>query len=125
MENWYFPAAVFLSGLAAGFGIFHFTRMPGKKQEAKIKIWMLFAVTEAERQLGGGKGHVKLRRVSDGFVKRFPKAAKTVTFEMFLRWVDEALVEMKKMLEPEIWLEKDGETPDMLMGKNAPEGNNL
>lgn len=117
MENWFFPAAVFLSGLAAGFGIFHFTRMPGKKQAAKIKIWLLFAVTEAERQLGGGKGHLKLRRVSDGFAKRFPKAAKTVTLEIFLRWVDEALVEMKKVLEPETWLEREEGTPDEIEEK--------
>lgn len=117
MENWYFLAAAFLLGLAAGFGIFHFTRMPGKKQEAKIKIWLLFAVTEAERQLGGGKGHAKLRQVYNGFVKRFPRAAKVVTFDTFSQWVDEALVEMKKVLEPETWLEREEGSPDEIEEK--------
>lgn len=99
MEYWYLLAAGILLGFVLGTAFCRFMMLPGKKQVTKIKAWMLFAVMEAERQLGGGTGLLKLRQVYDGFEKRFPKAAKVVSFDTFARWVDEALVEMRRVLE--------------------------
>jgi hypothetical protein len=41
---------------------------------------------------------LKLRRVYDLFVARFPYVAKVISFETFAAWVDEALDEMQDML---------------------------
>ena len=68
-------------------------------QLAKVREWLLWAVTEAEKELGGGTGKLKLRQVYDLFVTRFPWLAKTVSFELFSSLVDDALDEMRDMLE--------------------------
>ncbi len=58
----------------------------------------MWAVTEAEKDLGGGTGKLKLRQVYDLFVTRFPWLAKIVSFELFSGMVDDALEEMREML---------------------------
>lgn len=59
----------------------------------------LYAVTKAEKELGGGTGQIKLRYVYDMFVARFTWLARVISFETFSMMVDEALERMKKMLE--------------------------
>lgn len=66
--------------------------------DAKIKEWLLYAVTEAEKELGGGTGQLKLRQVYDLFVQRFPAVAAVISFDTFSGWVDEALEQMREML---------------------------
>ena len=61
--------------------------------------WLLFAVTEAEKSLGGGTGELKLRVTYDAFISRFPLLSKFVTFDTFSSWVDVSLAEMRKLLE--------------------------
>ena len=60
---------------------------------------MLWAVTEAEKSLGGGTGKLKLRQVYDLFVVRFPWLAKVIPFGLFSEIVDDALEEMREMLK--------------------------
>ena len=92
MENWpLLVAAAAIVGAAVG--------LPTEKQLAKVKEWLLWAVTEAEKDLGGGTGKLKLRQVYDLFVQRFPWLAKAVSFELFSSLVDEALEEMREMLD--------------------------
>lgn len=79
--------------------IVKFFRQPSSEQKKKIKEWLLFAVFEAERYLGGGTGQIKLRLVYDWFVTKFPWAVSLVSFETFSGWVDEALDKMAQMLE--------------------------
>lgn len=64
-----------------------------------VKQWLLLAVCAAEKELGSGTGSLKLRTCYESFIKYFPMFSKFVTFEVFSKWVDEALVQMKKMLE--------------------------
>lgn len=99
VDNWYVlvVAAALLVGIA--FSVHHFLKLPTKEQIAKIKEWLLFAVTEAEKELGGGTGQLKLRQVYDLFVQRFPAAAAVVSFDVFSGWVDEALEQMREMLK--------------------------
>ena len=73
--------------------------LPTEAQLAKVKEWLLWAVTEAEKDLGGGTGKLKLRQVYDLFVTRFPWLAKLVSFELFSDMVDEALEQMREMLD--------------------------
>lgn len=97
-ENWYM--IIVLLAVAAFIGIFigKFLRLPRAEQAAKVKEWLLWAVTNAEKELGGGTGKLKLRQVYDLFVQRFPAVAMAVSFDTFSLWVDEALMEMRKML---------------------------
>lgn len=76
-----------------------FMRLPREDQIAKVREWLLWAVTDAEREFGSGTGQIKLRSVYDMFVVRFPTLAKLISFEFFAGLVDEALVEMRKLLE--------------------------
>ena len=73
--------------------------MPTETQRVKVKQWLLWAVMQAEKELGGGTGKLKLRRAYDLFVQRFPAIAIAVSFDTFSAWVDEALEEMRKMLK--------------------------
>lgn len=92
-----FTAVVCLIVVVAA--VITFFRQPSGEQKKKIKEWLLFAVFEAERYLGGGTGQLKLRLVYDWFVSKFPWAVNIVPFETFAGWVDEALEQMAQMLE--------------------------
>lgn len=99
IENWpLLVAAAAIVGAAAA-AVARFVGLPTEKQLAKVKEWLLWAVTEAEKDLGGGTGKLKLRQVYDLFVQRFPWLAKAVSFELFSSLVDEALEEMREMLD--------------------------
>ena len=62
-------------------------------------IWLLYAVTLAEKDLGGGTGKIKLRKVYDMFVEKYPVVSFLVSFDTFSKWVDVALDKMNEMLK--------------------------
>lgn len=98
MGNWYlFIAALAMATLAAA-AVARFLAMPSAEQREKVKEWLLWAVTEAEKELGSGTGQLKLRYVYDLFLQRFPAVAKRISFETFSYWVDRALIDMREML---------------------------
>lgn len=99
VENWRILFALVALGVVLGISVYHFVQMPSNKQLAKVREWLLWAVTEAEKELGGGTGKLKLRQVYDLFVVRFPWLAKVVSFDLFSTLVDEALVDMRAMLQ--------------------------
>ena len=68
------------------------------KQPKKVKEWLLYAVIEAEKELGSGTGPVKLRYVYDMFIPKFPKLSGLISFNTFSEWVDVALDYMEKLL---------------------------
>ena len=72
--------------------------MPTNEQLKKVKEWLLWAVAEAEKELGSGTGQLKLRYVYDMFIVKFPSLAKIISFETFSCMVDEVLDEFKKLL---------------------------
>lgn len=98
IENWYFIVTAIVMVVMAGVICWNFFKLPTKEQIAKIKEWLLYAVTEAEKELGGGTGQLKLRQVYDLFVQRFPTVAAVISFDTFSSWVDEALEQMREML---------------------------
>ncbi len=67
-------------------------------QRAKVREWLVWAVTRAEKELGGGTGQLKLRQVYDWFTSKFPALAAILPFKVFSAWVDTALEKMKAML---------------------------
>lgn len=99
LENWVvIVAGLAVLGMVIVF-IVRFFRLPTSEQLVKAREWLLWAVTEAEKALGGGTGKLKLRQVYDLFVVRFPWLAKVISFEHFSGLVDDALEEMREMLK--------------------------
>ena len=96
---WYIIVAAIAALVVAGVAIYRYFGLPSDAQLAKVREWLLWAVTEAEKELGGGTGKLKLRQVYDLFVTRFPWLAKIVSFELFSDMVDDALDEMREMLQ--------------------------
>ena len=99
MNYWYVIVGIIAVLIMIGIAIYKFAGLPTKSQVEKIKEWLLYAVTKAETELGEKTGQRKLHTVYDMFIVRFPSVARIVSFETFSSWVDEALDEMKKMLE--------------------------
>lgn len=64
-----------------------------------VKEWLLYAVSMAEKSLGGGTGKLKLKYVYDSFVATYPIISKIIPFGVFSLWVDEALDEMRSIIE--------------------------
>ena len=99
INYWYIIVAVIAALVVAGVAIYRYFGLPSDAQLDKVREWLLWAVTEAEKELGGGTGKLKLRQVYDLFVIRFPWLAKIVSFELFSDMVDDALDEMREMLK--------------------------
>lgn len=99
IDNWSLLVVTVCACVAIVIYVKKFTGMPSEEQVAKIKEWLLWAVIQAEKDLGGGTGALKLRYVYDLFVTTFPDVAKIISFELFSKWVDEVLVQMKHLLE--------------------------
>ena len=98
INYWYIIMAIIAALVVVGVSIYRYFGLPSDAQLAKVREWLLWAVTEAEKELGGGTGKLKLRQVYDLFVTRFPWLAKIVSFELFSDMVDDALDEMREML---------------------------
>lgn len=99
INYWYIILAA-LAVITAGvvFAV-RFAKQPSDEQLAKVRKWLLFAVCEAEKLFGSNTGQIKLRYVYDLFVSKFPWMAKIVSFEFFSRLVDDALEEMRELLD--------------------------
>lgn len=96
--EWALAFAATACVIAAVYAAYRFFQKPTEEQIAAVKEWLLWAVTEAERELGAGTGRLKLRQAYDLFIQRFPAVSRYVPFETFSGWVDEALEQMKKLL---------------------------
>lgn len=99
IDNWSLLVVVAAAIVVA---MVHFRRLaglPSEEQQAKIKQWLLLAVTLAEKEMGAGTGRLKLAHVYSLFLDKFPAIAPVVPFELFSKWVDEVLVQMKELLE--------------------------
>ena len=99
INYWYIILALIAILTVAGVAVYRYFNLPSKAQLDKVREWLLWAVTEAERELGGGTGKLKLRQVYDLFVTRFPWLARIVPFDLFSSMVDDALEDMREMLK--------------------------
>lgn len=102
VENWFVIVAIAAVGGSIGYAIYSFVKMPSDKQLNKVREWLLYAVTKAEKELGAGTGKLKLRYVYDMFVARF-------------EWLAEALEQMRTMLD-------SNEAVQKLIANEAGEG---
>lgn len=107
MENW--SMVIILLAMAAGplaylrriMTLPEEERIPTLKEDVRKKIieWLKGQVTEAEKNLGGGTGELKLRNVYDVFVRVWPNEAEIASFKEYSEMVDEALEWMRKQME--------------------------
>lgn len=97
-NNWDLILFLLVVVVVLAAALYRFLKMPREEQIEAVREWLLGAVTEAEKELGSGTGSLKLRYVYDLFVTRFPWLAKIVTFRAFSDMVDDALDEMRAML---------------------------
>ncbi len=98
VNNWQVMVGMLALGAAMAIALGRFVQLPSAAQLEKVQNWLLLAVSEAERDLGGGTGELKLRKVYDKFLSRFPWLAKVVSFKRFVAMVKKALKEMDKLL---------------------------
>lgn len=96
-DNWYIILLAVAAVAVVVYLVFKFFKLPRESQIAKIKEWLLFAVAEAEKELGSGTGQLKLRFVYDKFVTKFPYLVQFIPFELFSTLVDEVLVKFREM----------------------------
>ena len=98
-NNWAIILALVVILVVIVINLTTFASLPTEKQLAKVREWLLWAVVQAEAELGGGTGRLKLRSVYDLFLQRFPQLAFLISFERFSKLVDDALEEMRELLE--------------------------
>ena len=99
IENWSLLVVIVSIATVAFVCMKRFGELPPQEQVYKVKQWLLYAVIEAEREFSGGTGVLKLRYVYDLFVKAFPSLTPLVPFDIFRIWVDEALEQMKHLID--------------------------
>lgn len=99
----YIAIAMILVGGAMLF-IVNFCKAGQAQQIQMISEWLLLAVVQAEKELGGKTGEIKLRYVYDKFLQRFDKVAMLITFEQFSEMVDVALDRMRILLSSNVVL---------------------
>lgn len=103
-NNWLVIFLILMGIVVLGYTIFTFLTMPTNSQLLKVKEWLLYAVTKAEKELGGGTGQIKLRYVYDMFILKFPYLAKKISFEAFSFLVDEVLTKFKDLIDNNLYI---------------------
>lgn len=106
VQNWYLIIATAAIVAVGGYSIYVFVKRPTTSQIQSIKEWLLYAVTEAEKALGSGTGQLKLRYVYNMFIDKFPYLSEIISFDMFSGLVDEALENMRYLIETNTAVEK-------------------
>lgn len=99
IENWYIIIAAIAALVVGVVMCVRFFKNSSEEQLKKVREWLLYATTLAEKELGGGTGKLKLRYVYDMFVTKFPWLADIISFERFSKLVDDALVDMNELLK--------------------------
>lgn len=99
VDNWSLLVVVLCGIVGIGVYVKRFSDKPTEEQLECIRQWLLYAVIEAEKDFGSGTGALKLRAVYSEFCQVFPEFARVITFEIFSILVDEALEQMKDILE--------------------------
>lgn len=98
MNNWFFVILITAIVFVVGYVIKVFFNMPSTTQISKLKEWLLYAVTEAEKEFGSGTGQIKLRYVYDMFIAQFPYLTNKIPFDTFSILVDEVLETFRDLL---------------------------
>lgn len=96
---WWIVIITIAAIVGVGFFIYDFIKLPIANQIEKVKEWLLYAVAQAEKELGGGTGQLKLRYVYDLFIHAFPIFSKFISFNHFSDLVDMVLETFNQILD--------------------------
>lgn len=96
---WYLIVAAIAIVAVVSIKVYIFLKTPGKDQLNKIQEWLIWAVAQAEKELGSGTGQLKIKYVYDLFISKFPAVAIFVKYETFANMVEKALDEFKEMID--------------------------
>ena len=99
IDNWSLLVVLLAFIVCGVVAVRKFLKLPTEEQIKSVKEWLLICVSVVEREMGSGTGRLKLRAAYQKFCETFPWVAKAISFERFSIWVDEALIEMRKLLE--------------------------
>lgn len=115
IANWDFILLIVAAAVAVVFAVF--------KGNKSVVMKMLYAlVTEAEKNLGGGTGSLKLATVIETIYPKLPTIIKAfVTNAMLEKWVEEALAAAKTAWEKNAKIAEYIEKPANEKADTAPE----
>lgn len=99
MEYWWLAIVILAIIIIAFMFLTIYIKLPNSKKAKKVKEWLLFAVVQAEKELGSGTGQLKLRYVYNLALSKFPIFIKLIPFELFSNFVDGALQQLKNIIE--------------------------
>lgn len=99
IENWYLFVSIASLLICIITYFVMFLKLPKEQQIKSLREWLKYAVSMAEKELGGGTGQLKLRRVYEMAIEKFPWITSFYSFEEFSNDVDEALKWMNKQLD--------------------------
>ena len=99
MEYWWLAIAILAILIIAFMSLITYINLPNSKKATKVKEWLLFAVVQAEKELGSGTGQLKLRYVYNLALSKFPVFIKLIPFELFSSFVDGALQQLGNLIE--------------------------
>lgn len=110
-DNWSLIVVLICAVVCFLLYVRKFATLSAAEREKYVKAFLLAIVVEAEKQFGSGTGRVKLSWTYSRFVEAFPGMISFVSFELFSKWVDEVLEQMKNMLSDNSELQSyiDGE----------------
>ena len=98
-EIFFYAVAALAIGLVIGYYINYFVKAPTGSKLEMIKNWLLYATAQAEQEMGAGTGKLKLAKVYNMFVEKFPQIAAVLKYDKFCELVDEALVTLRHLIE--------------------------
>lgn len=99
MDYWWIAIAILAIIIIAFMFLITYINLPNSKKATKVKEWLLFAVVQAEKELGSGTGQLKLRYVYNLALSKFPVFIKLIPFELFSSFVDGALQQLGNLIE--------------------------
>lgn len=99
LENWVYFFILLIMGILTVYAILRFMRLTPEQQIEKVKVALLYMVTEAEKELKSKTGRVKRAKVWEQLVERFPIVTLFMTEKKYDELLEQALEEFRKMLE--------------------------
>ena len=112
------PETIIIIGIAVlllALVVLWLWKMPKAERIKKFKAWLLLAVIEAEKYFEDSKmGQLKLQMVYEWAVEKFPWVEWFLSEEQFKLYVDEALEEMRRLLEENKSVQKYIETDNVV-----------
>lgn len=110
IDNWTLLASVFAALMLAAIKVREYLRLSAEAQAAakkqakdqlieSISGWLLYAITEAEREFGDGTGRLKIAEVYDKALERYPGLGYIITLEQLDELAQHPLEEMRRLLE--------------------------